>query len=101
MDPLTSLKIFIIVVVSFTLVSVFSRFVLEKPPRGGSDRFLLVVRESIASIFVGMVATFQWRSFTGWRLPITLGSLAVAIGITRYVRKVRSKTNVKDNLVNS
>jgi hypothetical protein len=101
MDPLTSLKVFIIVVVCFTLVSVFSRFVLEKPPSRGSDRLFLIMSEIIGSVFVGMVATFQWRAFTGWRLPITIGSFVGAMGIAYYVRKVRSKTKVRENPINS
>jgi len=63
MDPLTSLKVFIIAVVSFTLVAAFRRFILETPPNTPSDRFLLLVREIIGSVFVGMVATFQWSAF--------------------------------------
>jgi len=54
----------------------------------------------IGSIFVGMVATFQWRAFTGWRLPVTLVAFAVVIGVVSYIRKVLSKTNVKDNPIN-
>jgi len=100
MDPLTSLKVFIIAVVSFTLVDAFRRFILETPPNTPSDRFLLLVREIIGSVFVGMVATFQWSAFTGWRLPVTLVSLAVAIGIVSRVRMVLSKRDVKDNSLN-
>jgi len=58
------------------------------------------MREIISSVFVGMVATFQWSAFTGWRLPVTLVSFAVAIGIVSYIRKVLSKTNIKDNPTN-
>jgi hypothetical protein len=101
MDPLTSLKVFVIVVMSFTLVAAFCRFILETPPSTPSGRFLLLVREIISSVFVGMVATFQWRALTGWRLPITLVSFAVAIRFVSYIWKVLSKTNVKDNPVNS
>jgi hypothetical protein len=97
MDPLTSLKVFIIVVMSFTLVAAFRRFILETPPGTPSDRFLLLMREIVSSVFVGMVATFQWSAFTGWRLPVTLVSFAVGIGIISSIRKVLSKSNVKDN----
>jgi hypothetical protein len=100
MDPQTSFKVFIVVVMSFTLVAAFDRFILQTPPSTPSGRFLLLMREVVGSVFVGMVATFQLRAFTGWRLPITLVSFGVAIGMIPRIRKVLSKANVKDNTSN-
>ncbi len=65
MDPLTSLKVFVIAVMSFTLVAAFRRFILETPPSTPSARFLLLMRENHRQYFRRdggdlPVARFHW-----------------------------------------
>src|SRR5260370_40073216 len=97
---LTPFRIFFIIVVIVSLVAVFRTFVWSTPPNKRSDRVLLFLRESIGSICVGMVVIYQWNAFTGWRLPITLVSFAVALGVVSDLRTLLLKLKIKDNQIN-